>query len=81
MAAEISGDIATPHKVNKLRPSQNDRHSARDIYKCIFLNENIRILFQFFLKILPNGPINNMVVPVQIMAQSKAGAKPFLNEW
>ena len=31
-----------------------------DILKCIFLNENIRILIQFSLKFVPNGPIDNI---------------------
>ena len=32
---------------------------ADDIFKCIFLNENDRILIQFSLKFVPDGPIDN----------------------
>ena len=33
--------------------------SADDIFKCIFLNENIRISIKISLKFVPKGPINN----------------------
>ena len=32
---------------------------ADDIFKCIFLNENVRILIQLSLKFVPKGPIDN----------------------
>ena len=33
---------------------------AEDIFKCIFLNENIRILIKFSLMFVPKGPIDNI---------------------
>ena len=32
---------------------------ADDIFKCIFLNEKVRILIKFSLKCIPKGPIDN----------------------
>ena len=39
-----------------------------DIFKRIFLNENIRILIQFSLKFVPEGSIDNIPAIVWIMA-------------
>ena len=44
--------------VNSLRPRQNGRHFADDIFKCIFLNENVWIPIKISLKFVPKGPIN-----------------------
>ena len=33
-----------------------------NIFKCIFLNENIWILIEFSLKFVPKGPINNKIL-------------------
>ena len=30
-----------------------------DIFKCIFLNENVRISIKISLKFVPDGPIDN----------------------
>ena len=49
---------------------------ADDIFKCIFLNENDRILIQISLKFVPRGPINNKPALVQVMAWCRTGAKP-----
>ena len=62
--------------VNTLRPRQNGRHFADDIYKCIFLNENVWIPIKISLKFVPNGPINNFPALVQIMAWCRQGHKP-----
>ena len=61
---------------NTLRPKQNGRHFADDIFKCIFLNENVRILIKISLKFVPKGPINNIPALVQIMAWRRPGDKP-----
>ena len=45
--------------INMLRPRQNGQHSAGDILKLIFLDENYCILIQISLKFVPNDPINN----------------------
>ena len=62
--------------VNTLRPRQNGRHFPDDIFKCIFLNENIWILIKISLKFVPKGPINNIPAMVQIMAWRRLGDKP-----
>ena len=68
-------DIPRPKCVNTLRPRQNGRYFP-DIFKCIFLNENISILSTISLKFVPEGPINNIPVLVQIMAWHQSGDKP-----
>ena len=45
---------------NTLRPRQNGRHFADDIFKCIFLNENVWIPIEISVKFVPKGPINNI---------------------
>ena len=62
--------------VNTLRPRQYGRHFADDIFKCIFLNENIWISIKISLKFVPKGPINNIPALVQIMAWRRPGDKP-----
>ena len=61
--------------VNTLRPRQNGRHFADDIFKCIFLNENIRITLKISLKFVPEVRINNIPALVQIMAWRRPGDK------
>ena len=39
-----------------------------DIFKCIFLNKNVSVFIKISLKFLLEGPINNILVLVQIMA-------------
>ena len=62
--------------VNTLRPRQNGRHFPDDIFKCIFLNENVSIAIKILLKFVPKGPINNIPALVQIMAWRRPGDKP-----
>ena len=45
---------------NTLRPRQNGRHLADNIFKCIFLNENVWIPIEISLKFVPKGPIDNI---------------------
>ena len=61
---------------NTLRPRQNDRHFPDDIFKCIFLNENVKISIKISLKFVPKGPINNIPALVQIMAWRRPRDKP-----
>ena len=63
-------------KANTLRPRQNGRHFADDIFKRNFLNENIWITIKISLKFVPKGPINNIPALVQIMAWRRSGDKP-----
>ena len=54
--------------INTLRPRQNDCYFADNIFKFIFLNENVWILIKISLKFVPKGSINNIPTLVQIMA-------------
>ena len=50
--------------INTLRPRQNGCHFLNDVFKCIFLNENVWISIKISLKL------------VQIMAWRRPGDKP-----
>ena len=54
----------------------NESHFADDIFKCIFLNENVWIPIKISLKFVPEGPINIIPALVQIMAWRRSGNKP-----
>ena len=49
---------------------------ADDTFKCIFLNENDRILIQILLKFAPRSPFENMPALVQVMAWRRTNADP-----
>ena len=49
---------------------------ADNIFKCIFLNENGRILIQISLKLVPRSHIDNKPALVQVMAWHRIGDKP-----
>ena len=59
--------------LNTLRPWQNGRHFSDDIFKCIFLNENVWISNKISLKFLFN---NNIPALVHQMAWHLPGDKP-----
>ena len=61
---------------NILRPRQNGRHFPDDIFKWIYLNENVWISINISLKFIPKGPINNIPTLVQVMAWHRPGDKP-----
>ena len=61
---------------NALRARQNGRHFSDDIFKWIFLKENVWISINISLKFVPRGPINNIPTLVQIMAWRRPGDKP-----
>ena len=48
------------YQLNTLRPRQNGRHFADDIFKSIFLNQNVWIPIKISPKFVPNGLINNI---------------------
>ena len=69
-------------QMNTLRPWQNGRHFADDIFECIFFNENYCISIQISLKYVPRGPIINMPALVQIMTPRQTGFNVLSNpEW
>ena len=49
---------------------------ADNVFKCIFLNENNRIVIQISLKFVLMGAIDNKAALVQVMAWSQTGNKP-----
>ena len=61
---------------NTLRPRQNGRFFPDNIFKRIFLNDNVIISIKISLKFVPMGPINNIPALVQIMAWRQPGDKP-----
>ena len=61
--------------LNTLRPRQNGRRFT-DVFKCIFLNENVCIMIKISLNFVPKGPINSVPALVQTMAWSRPGEKP-----
>ena len=62
--------------IHSLRPRQNRRHFEDNIFKCIFLNEDIYILIKISLKFIPMGPINNIPALFQIMVFRWPGDEP-----
>ena len=62
--------------MNTSRPRQNGRHFADDIFKCIFLNEDVWNAIKISLKFVPKVRINNIPALVQIMAWRRPGDKP-----
>ena len=62
--------------VNTLRPRQDARHFPDDIFKCIFLNENVWTSIAISLKFVSKGPIHDIPALVQIMAWRRSGDKP-----
>ena len=54
----------------------NGRHFVGDIFKRIFLNEKVRFVTTISLKFVPNGPIDNNLALVEIMAWRRIGDMP-----
>ena len=61
-------------------PRQNGRLFA-DIFKCIFLNEDICISISISLKYVPKSLIKDIEALVQIMAWRQSGDNYYLNQW
>ena len=61
---------------NTLRPRQDGRHFADDIFTCNFFNENCCILIKFSLKYVRMGPIDINPTLVQIIAWRRSGDRP-----
>ena len=59
-----------------MRPRQNGRRFPNDIFKHIFMNQNICISSKISLKFVPKGPINNIPALVQITTWRRSGDKP-----
>ena len=78
--SRFTGYLQVGHQATQtfhtLRPRQNGRHFADDIFTWIFVNENIWILIKISLKFVPKGIINYIASLVQIMAWRRPGDKP-----
>ena len=72
----LNSKVLDPARFNTLRPRQNRGHFTDDIFKWIFLNENVWIPIKISLKFVPKDQINNIVALVQIMACRRSGDKP-----
>ena len=59
--------------INTLRPRQNGRNFAHDMFKGIFVIENALVCIEIRLKFIPGGPVDNMSALVQIMAGRRTG--------
>ena len=70
------GQTKSKWVINSLRPRQNRRHFADNVFKCNFLYENVWIPIKISLKFVPKGPINNIPAMVQIMAWRRPDNKP-----
>ena len=67
----------TPESLStQMRARKNGCLFADDIFKCIFLNENIRISNNISLKFVPKDLSNNIPALVFIMAWRRPGDKP-----
>ena len=73
-SSNMDWSVSVP--VNSLRPKRNGRYNADNIFKCIFLKENVWIPTKISLKFVLKGPINNIPPLVQIMAWRRPGDKP-----
>ena len=69
-------EITKAVHLNTLRPRQNGFHFADDIFKGIFMHENVWISLKISLNFVPKVPINNISALVQIMAWRRPGNKP-----
>ena len=62
--------------LNTLRLRQNGRHFPDDIFKYIFLNENVWFSLKISLKFVHKVPIKKIPALVQTMAWRRPGDKP-----
>ena len=60
MAAILSRGDELNVYINTLKPRQSGRHFPDDIFKCIFVNENLWISIKISLKFVPKCQINNI---------------------
>ena len=74
------GKLVTPlyysneNPITTLRSRPDGRPFPDEIFKCIFLNENVWISIEISL-FVPKGPINNNLALVQIMPSRRPGEK------
>ena len=59
-----------------MRQRQNGCHFAGDIFRCIFLDENVLNSIKVSLEFISKDAINNIPALVHIMAWHRPGNKP-----
>ena len=64
----------------QLRRRQHGRRFPDNVFKGIFMNENILIPTEISQKFVPNGSINNVPILVQIMAWHRQATSHYLNQ-
>ena len=62
--------------VKSAHPRRNGHHFTDDIFKCIFLNEDVWIPIKIAMNFVPLGSFDNMPALVQIMARRLPGDEP-----
>ena len=62
--------------LNTLRPKQNGQPFPDDLFKLIFVNENVWTSIEISQKFVHEGPINNIPALVEKMASRRPGDKP-----
>ena len=62
--------------VSHIEAEIKGRHFPGDMFKCMFLNENVWFLIKISLKLVPKDPINNIPALIEIMAWRRPGDKP-----
>ena len=67
--------------MNTLMERQDGHHFAADIFKCIFLNENVSISIEISLKFIVKCSINQIPTLVSIMAWRRPGQPQLLYPW
>ena len=73
--------MTIPVYLNTLRQRQNGCHFPGNIFKYIFLNENVWIPIKSSLKFVPKGPINDIPALVLIMAWRGQVTSHYPNQW
>ena len=62
--------------ISTLRSRKKGRHCADDIFKWIFLNENVGISLKISLNFVANGLINNIPALARVMAWCRSDDEP-----
>ena len=68
LAQEIYVVYVASSKSKTMEAVTKKRHFVDDIFKYIYLNENVWISIEISLKLVSKGPLNTMLVLVQILA-------------
>ena len=74
LAMTLTADVLA--LIYALSARQNGHPFPGDIFKWIFLNEDVWISIEFSLNFAPRGPINKITALVQIMAWRRPGDRP-----